>query len=101
MSERVAAGALVEIHAVVLAPGARAPLVPEDTQRVPLEMRVKGFLVNEANLGERVEIETPAGRRLSGTLVDATPAYTHTFGPRVAELAQIGTELREILRGSR
>ncbi len=101
MSEPVPAGTLVEIHSVVLAAGRRAPAVPEDTQHVPLEMRVKGFLVHEARVGEQAEIETPAGRRLGGTLVDPAPAYTHTFGPRLAELVRIGAELREILRGSR
>jgi hypothetical protein len=98
MPERVAAGTLVEIYAVVLSPGERAPQVPEDTQPLPLEMRVRGVLVGEANVGETAEIRTPAGRHLQGTLVDSAPAYTHTFGPRIAELSPIGAELREILR---
>ncbi|MDH3713708.1 MAG: 2-amino-4-oxopentanoate thiolase subunit OrtA [Gammaproteobacteria bacterium] len=98
MSERVAAGTLVEIHAVVLAPGERAPQVPEDTRGLPLEMRVKGVLVGEANVGAQAEIRTATGRHLQGTLVDSAPAYTHTFGPGIAELTPIGAELREILR---
>ena len=98
MSERVAAGTLVEIYAVVLTPGERAPQVPEDTRHLPLEMRVRGVLVSDANVGAQAEIRTPAGRHLHGTLVDTSPAYTHTFGPRIAELTPIGTELREILR---
>ena len=101
MSERIPAATLVEIRSVVLAPGMRAPAVPEDTQHVPLEMYVKGFLAHEAKVGEQAEVETPAGRQLVGTLVDAAPAYTHTFGPRIAELAQIGAELREILHKRR
>jgi hypothetical protein len=98
MSERVAAGTLVEIHAVVLAPGERAPQVPEDTRHLPLQMRVRGVLISDANVGTQAEIRTPTGRRLQGTLVDSAPAYTHTFGPCIAELTSIGAELREILR---
>ena len=52
MAERAAQGAWVEIHRCVLQAGERAPQVPEDTQRVPLEMRVKGFLVAPAAPGE-------------------------------------------------
>jgi hypothetical protein len=98
MAERVAKGTWVEIHRIVLAPGERAPQVPQDTQSVPLEMRVKGFLVDPACLGEEAEIETPAGRRLRGKLVEVNPAYTHGFGPPIPELSVIGTEARAILR---
>ena len=101
MPERITANTLVEIQRIVLAPGERAPQVPEETQQVPLVMRVKGFLVNDASLGERVEVQTPAGRRLQGTLVDESPAYTHTFGPRIDALSHIGAELRELLRDCR
>ena len=83
MAERIAQGAWVEIQRIVLAPGERAPQVPEDTQSVPLEMRVKGFLADPACLGEEAEIETPAGRRLRGKLVEVNPAYTHGFGPPI------------------
>lgn len=98
MAERIAQGTWVEIHRVVLAPGERAPHLPEDTQAVPLEMRVKGFLVGPACLNEEAEIETPAGRRLRGKLIEADPAYTHGFGPPIAELSRIGTEARAMLR---
>jgi hypothetical protein len=99
MTEPIAAGTWVEIHSVVLAPGERAPQVPEDTRRVPLEMRVKGVLAEPAVLGEDAEIETAAGRRLRGTLVATNPAYTHGFGPPIPELTSIGAEVRGILRG--
>ena len=79
---------------MVLAPGERAPQVPEETQQVSLELRVKGVLVADAALGEPAEIETPAGRRLTGTLREASPAYRHGFGPPVAELRAVGEELR-------
>jgi hypothetical protein len=91
-------GTWVEIHSIVLSAGERAPQVPQDTQNVPLEMRAKGFLLHAAQVGEHVEIETCAGRRVEGTLVIVNPAYTHTFGAPVAELTTIGSEVRAILR---
>jgi hypothetical protein len=98
MAERAEAGAWVEIHDCVLPAGERAPQVPGDTQEVPLEMRVKGFLVAPAVTGETAEIVTPAGRRLQGTLVEINPAYTHGFGAPLAELSAIGGEVRALLR---
>jgi hypothetical protein len=98
MAEPVAKGAWVEIRRIVLRAGERAPQVPEDTRRVPLELRVKGFLAAPAALGEDCEIVTPAGRRLAGELVEIGPGYTHGFGAPVPELARIGEEVRAILR---
>ena len=88
----------MEIRATLLEAGERAPQVPEDTQRVPLEMRAKGFLQVAANIGEDAEILTVTGRRLRGTLVSANPAYAHGFGPPVAALLSIGAELRALLQ---
>jgi hypothetical protein len=98
MAERVAHGAWVEIYGVVLTPIERSPHIPEDTKRLPLEMRVKGFLVAAASVGEEVEVITPAGRRLRGTLKEVNPAYSHGFGSPIAELSAIGGEVRELLR---
>jgi hypothetical protein len=98
---RVARGTWVELQRVVLPAGERAPQVPEETQRVPLELRVKGFLVDEAALGESAEVATAAGRRLRGTLDRVLPCYEHGFGSPVPELLAVGAELRAILRGAR
>jgi 4-hydroxy-tetrahydrodipicolinate reductase len=98
VSALIPAGTWVEIGRVVLAAGARAPHVPEDTKRVPLEMRVKGFLAAPAALGAEAEIVTAAGRRLRGRLTAADPAYAHGFGARIPELAAIGAEVRARLR---
>ena len=97
MSEQIAKGSWVEIHNVVLTPDERAPQVPEDTQSVPLEMRVKGFLVAAAAIGEKAEIVTPVGRRLHGTLITANPVYDHGFGSPIPELSNIGSELKAML----
>jgi len=88
----------VEIHSIVLPAGERASQVPEDTQKVPLEMRAKGFLVESATLGDEVDIVTTVGRRLRGKLIEVNPAYTHQFGAPIAELSTIGGEVRTILR---
>jgi hypothetical protein len=98
VADIVPANSWVEIHAIVLEASQRAPHLPEDTKQVPLEMRVKGFLVSEANLGEEVEIMTAAGRRLRGTLVSINPPYDHGFGAPIPELAAIGSEVRALLR---
>lgn len=97
MTETIEKGTWVEIHRIVLAAGERAPQVPADTQQVPLEMRVKGFLKKPATLGEQAEIETPSGRRLDGTLVAVNPPYNHSFGEPIPELTTIGQEVRRLL----
>lgn len=98
MTEKVAKGTWVEIHTIILLPGERAQQIPEDTQAVPLEMYAKGFLVDEATLGENATITTAAGRRLTGTLGAENPPYDHGFGAPVPELSVIGIELRTLLR---
>ena len=99
MAESVAKGTWVEVHRIVLAPGERAAQVPQDTKRVPLEMRAKGFLAETAGVGEQAEIVTPAGRRLRGTLTEINPAYVHSFGSPIPELSTIGAEVRAMLSG--
>ena len=101
MAEHIEKGTWVQIHRIVLREGQRAPQVPVETQQVPLEMWVKGFLAEPATLGEKVEIVTPSGRRLRGILTDVNPGYTHSFGPPIPELLTIGREVRTILRESR
>ena len=98
MTELIEKGTWVEISNNVLPANERAPQVPEDTQQVPLEMRVKGFLLAPADIGEDAEIETLSGRHLRGTLAEVNPAYTHSFGPPVPELSPIGREVRALLR---
>ena len=98
MTGMISKGTWVEIHRILLQPGERSPQVPEDTRQVPLEMRVKGFLLEPAAPGAEVEIETPAGRRLQGILTEVNPAYTHGFGSPIPELSAIGGEVRSMLR---
>jgi len=101
VAERVITGTWVELSGVVLNAGERAPQVPDETQRVPLEMRVKGTLTRNAIVGEEAEVVTAAGRTLRGTLERVEPPYTHSFGPPVPELLAVGRELRAWLRARR
>jgi hypothetical protein len=98
MDKIVAAGTWVEIYSVVLEPGQRAPRIPDDTKQVPLEMRVKGFLAAPGKQGDSIDIITPSGRRLRGTLVSVNPAYAHGFGAPIPELTAIASEVRALLR---
>ena len=97
MPEWAEQGTWVEIYARVLEPDERAPHIPEDTQKVPLEMRAKGFLTEAAVVGEEAEIMTRAGRRVRGALAAVNPAYTHGFGAPIFELSAIGDEVRAML----
>jgi hypothetical protein len=91
-------GDWVRIHNIVLKPEERSPHLPEDTQKVPLEMWDKGFLLNdEANIGDEVEVETYIGRKAKGTLVEVNPYWKHNFGKVVPELLFIGRQLRNML----
>lgn len=98
MAVRAKKNTWVEIYKIVLGKGERAPQVPSDTQQIPLEMKVKGFLVQDAAIGEEAEIITPAGRRIKGRLIEINPAYTHMYGSPILELSHIGAEVRAILR---
>ncbi len=96
--ERAEPGDWVEVHNIILKPGERSPDVPPDTAKTPLECWVKGWALEEARIGERIKIRTPAGRTVEGTLTGVNPGYTHSFGPSVPELGGIGEEIRKLLR---
>jgi hypothetical protein len=97
VTERAEKHTWVDVHCIVLQAGERAPQVPEDTQQVPLEMNIKGFLMHAASIGETVEIMTLAGRTMTGRLTAVNPAYTHTFGAPILALGTIGSEVRAML----
>jgi 2-amino-4-ketopentanoate thiolase alpha subunit len=101
MADIVTKGQWVEVYRVVLTPGERAPQVPDDTKQVPLEMRVKGFLEKDAQIGDEVVVTTAAGRTVAGKLTAVNPAYTHGFGEPIAELIGIGRQVRAIIAGQK
>jgi hypothetical protein len=89
---KITKGTWVEIEQVVLQPAQRSTALPEDTKQVPYILRVSGFLVQDAEIGQEVEVKTIIGRMLSGELKTVNPSYAHTFGKVVPELLTIGTE---------
>ncbi len=92
-------GEWVRIYRVILQPDQRAPQVPDDTQKVPLEMWVKGFLDHDAAIGQEVTVTTMTGRKEKGRLLEVNPTYNHSYGAFVPEILQIGIQLKAILFG--
>jgi hypothetical protein len=89
---QVPAGTWVEIEQVILTPDLRAPSLPDDTKKVPYILRVSGFLLEPAQLGDLSRIRTIIGREMSGVLKTINPSYSHSFGRTVPELLTIGTQ---------
>ncbi|MDZ4654292.1 MAG: 2-amino-4-oxopentanoate thiolase subunit OrtA [Coriobacteriia bacterium] len=94
-AERCIAGGWVEVERVLLDPADRSTNLPADTAAQPLLVWVKGFARAEASVGERVEVETMTGRRVTGRLTEVNPGYTHTFGKPAPELTHVGRDLRD------
>lgn len=92
-------GDWVRIHKVVLKAEERTAKLPEDTKVCDLEMWTKGTLLSDAEIGDKVEIETIVGRREKGELVEVNPYYTHSYGVFVPEIIEIDKQLREIMKG--
>lgn len=92
-------GDWVRIHAVVLKASDRTAKIPDDTKACDLEMWTKGFLQEDAEIGEQVTVETAVGRLEKGELIEVNPYYTHSYGKFVPELIQIDKQLREIMFG--
>ncbi len=92
-------GAWVQIHKIVLHPHERAPQVPDDTKKVPLEMWVKGFLLDSGKIGDTVRIKTLTNRIEEGELVEVNPSYQHHFGHFVREILDIGQMVKTFLDG--
>jgi len=93
---KISIGTWVEIEQVVLTPEQRVQTLPEETRSVPYLLRVSGFLQQEAELGQEVQVRTIIGRTLSGKLKSVNPGYRHSFGETVPELLRIGTDQEEI-----
>lgn len=96
---QVKKGDWVKVHRIILTSEQRAPQVPDDTKKVPLEMWVKGFAQSDSALGEEVTVKTITGRLETGKVVEINPTYSHSFGNFIPELLQIGIDLKGILFG--
>ena len=92
-------GQWVRIHSVVLKAGERTAKLPEDTQKCDLQMWTKGFLQEDAEIGDEVTVLTASNRLEKGTLIEVDPYYTHSYGKFVPEIVQIDKQLRDIMFG--
>ena len=92
-------GEWVRIHKIILQPSERAPQVPDDTKKVPLEMWVKGYLDADAKIGDEVSVVTATGRKETGKLIETNPSYDHSFGQFIPEILKIDEQVREMLFG--
>lgn len=91
-------GDWVRIHSIVLKAEERTAKLPPDTQKCDLEMWVKGTLLEDAEIGDTVTVETIVGRQETGTLVEVGPYYTHSYGKFVPELIEIDKQLRKEMK---
>lgn len=79
----------VRIRKTILTKEERALNLPIDTKSVPLNMWVKGYLLNDAELDESVYIKTKTGRIESGILMESNPSYKHNYGDFLPEILKI------------
>jgi hypothetical protein len=93
---KIAQGTWVEIEQVVLTPEQRVQTLPQETRSVPYLLRVSGFLLQDAEIGQDAQVKTIIGRKLTGKLKIVNPGYSHSFGETIAELLPIGTDQEEI-----
>jgi hypothetical protein len=92
-------GDWVQIYQVIVEAGQRTAKLPEDTKNSAFDLRVKGFIQQDANLGDEVTVRTAAQRTLTGKLIAVNPGPGHSFGRPVPELINIGSEVRALLAG--
>ncbi len=93
-------GSWVQIHKVILSPEERTASIPDETKKVPLELWVKGFLTEDAEINDTVTIQTLTDRLESGTLIAVNPAYHHDYGDFVPELLDIDKMVKTVLNRS-
>jgi len=83
----------VEVKSIILETDERSGNLPMDTKEVPLVMKIKGYLLEPAHIGDPVQILTMTKRIETGVLVKAHPSYTHSFG----QFIQIIQDVKEII----
>ncbi|MCL1998739.1 MAG: 2-amino-4-oxopentanoate thiolase subunit OrtA [Turicibacter sp.] len=91
-------GSWVLLRKVVLDVGERAEGLPEDTAKVPIVMWIKGFLLEDREIGEIARVRTRMNRVEEGVLEEENPATSVDYGGFVPEILEIG-KVREMLNG--
>ena len=82
---------------MVLRAGERAPTVPEDTGQTEFVARIRGFLVDAAELGGPATVLTLLDRAVSGELIAVNPRNPADFGDPVPDLLRLGQDARRSL----
>ena len=90
-------GTWVEVEQVVLDPGERAPTLPEDTREVPYVLRVSGFLLEDAGLGEPARRAVGFAGVTRNSLVVLPLALALPAGFEVAPFAVVTQTMVELL----
>ena len=88
---KIPKGTWVEVERTLLATDRNALRQPLDPAKAPsYVVRVSGFLLEDAELGQQVKIRTIMGKLHTGKLRIQSPSYGHSFGHTVPELLKIG-----------
>lgn len=92
-------GTYVRIRKTILKPGERTANIPDETKKVPFKMWIKGYLMQDSDLFDMVEIKTITGRTEVGRLKEANPPYKHNYGDFVQELNDLKHIILSDFRG--
>jgi hypothetical protein len=88
---KIPKGTWVEVERTLVGTGRRASFQPADPSKAPAyTVRVSGFLLEDAELGQQVRIRTILGKVHLGKLRIQSPSYGHSFGHTVPELVKVG-----------
>jgi len=88
-------GSYVRIEKVILQASERTAKIPDETKATPFKMWTKGFLQEDAKIGEQVTIITKSNRKDTGTLVEVNPSYTLGYGNYLPEMTEIDMIIKE------
>ena len=88
---KIPKGTWVEVERTLVSAARRLPGNPVEPARAPsYTVRVSGFLVEDAELGQQVRIRTITGKVHLGKLRIQSPSYGGSFGHTVPELLRGG-----------
>jgi hypothetical protein len=84
---KIPKGTWVEVERTLVSADRRMPVRVLDPAKLPSYLvRVSGFLLEDAELGQQVRIRTIMGKIHIGKLRIQSPSYGHSFGHTVPEL---------------
>lgn len=86
----VTKGTWVEVERVVTRPGERIGVLGRDPRAAQV-VRVAGFLLEDAELGQQVRVRTIVGNEHTGKLRIENPGYGHSFCHTFPDLPHIGS----------